>query len=120
MEKGQLARQGCCIVAGHHCTGGKHDSLKVHHVDAHMSKDCAPEEHQNHEQVDKVAKIGIVQVDMDWEWKGELFIAQCDHETSGHLGRDATHRWARDRGVDLTMETITHIIHECETCGAIK
>lgn len=28
------------------------------------------EEHQNNEQVDKAAKIGIAQVDLDWERKG--------------------------------------------------
>ncbi|KAK4811001.1 hypothetical protein QYF61_014473 [Mycteria americana] len=27
---------------------------------------------------------------------------------------------ARDRGVDLTMDTIAQVIHECETCAAIK
>ncbi|KAJ7411096.1 hypothetical protein BTVI_51222 [Pitangus sulphuratus] len=70
--------------------------------------------------VDKAAKIGIAQVDIDWEQKGELFIDQWTHETSGHVGRDATYRWARDQGVDLTMEAITQVIHECETCAAIK
>ena len=30
------------------------------------------------------------------------------------------YRWARDRGVDLTMEAITQVTHECETCAAIK
>ena len=59
-------------------------------------------------------------MDLDWERKGELFVARWAHETSGHLGRDATYRWARDRGVDLTMEAITQVTHECETCAAIK
>lgn len=42
-------------------------------------------------------------------WKGELFPAQWAHETcpEGHPGRDATHRWALDQGVDLTIEAIT-------------
>ncbi|RMC03326.1 hypothetical protein DUI87_20522 [Hirundo rustica rustica] len=35
-------------------------------------------------------------------------------------GRDATYRWARDRGVDLTMDNISQVIHNCETCAAIK
>ena len=29
--------------------------------------------------------------------------------------RDTTYRWAHDRGVDLTMDSITQDIHECET-----
>ena len=85
-----------------------------------MPKSRATEEHQNNEQVDKAAKIEVAQVDLDWERKGELFVARWAHETSGHLGRDATYRWARDRGVDLTMEAITQVTHECETCAAIK
>ncbi|GAB0207505.1 protein NYNRIN-like [Grus japonensis] len=38
----------------------------------------------------------------------------------GHQGRDGTYRWAHDRGVDLTMDAISQVIHECETCAAIK
>ncbi|KAK4806905.1 hypothetical protein QYF61_012626 [Mycteria americana] len=94
--------------------------VKVHHVDAHVPKGRAIEEHQNNQQVDQAAKIEVAQVDLDWQHKGELFIALWAHDTSGHLGRDATYRWARDRGVDLTMDTIAQVIHECETCAAIK
>ncbi|GAB0207069.1 mitochondrial enolase superfamily member 1 [Grus japonensis] len=95
-------------------------AVKVRHVDAHIPKSRAIEEHQNNEQVDEAAKSEVAQVDLDWERKGELFVARWAHETSGHLGRDATYRWARDRGVDLTMEAITQITHECEICAAIK
>ncbi|KAK4823895.1 LOW QUALITY PROTEIN: hypothetical protein QYF61_007960 [Mycteria americana] len=70
--------------------------------------------------VDQAAKIEVTQVDLDWQDKGELFIAQWAHDTSGHQGRDATYRWARDRGVDLTMDAIAQVIHECETCAAIR
>ncbi|KAK4829722.1 hypothetical protein QYF61_006183 [Mycteria americana] len=80
--------------------------VKVHHVDAHVPKNRATEEHQNNQQVDQAAKIEVAQVDLDWQHKGELFIARWAHDTSGHQGRDATYRWARDRGVDLTMDTI--------------
>ncbi|KAK4807124.1 hypothetical protein QYF61_018465 [Mycteria americana] len=80
----------------------------------------ATEEHQNNQQVDQAAKIEEAQVDLDWQHKGELFIARWAHDTSGHQGRDATYRWARDRGVDLTMDTIAQVIHECETCPAMK
>ncbi|KAK4807032.1 hypothetical protein QYF61_000361 [Mycteria americana] len=94
--------------------------VKVHHVDAHVPKSRATEEHQNNQQVDQAAKIEVAQVDLDWQHKGELFIAQWAHDTSGHQGRDATYRWAHDRGVDLTMDTIAQVIRECETCAAIK
>ena len=59
----------------------------------------------------------MAKVDLDWQHKGELFIARWAHDTSGHQGRDATYRWACDRGVDLTMDTIARVIHECETCS---
>ncbi|KAK4830577.1 LOW QUALITY PROTEIN: hypothetical protein QYF61_011755 [Mycteria americana] len=91
--------------------------VKVHHIDDHIPKSQATEEHQNNQQVDQAAKI---EVDLDWQHKGELFIAQWAHDTSGHQGRDATYRWAHDQEVDLTMDTIAQVIHECETCAAIK
>ncbi|GAB0208978.1 hypothetical protein GRJ2_003363500 [Grus japonensis] len=94
--------------------------VKVRHVDAHIPKSRATEEHQNNQQVDQAAKIEEAQVDLDWQRKGELFIARWAHDTSGHQGRDATYRWARDRGVDLSMDTISQVIHQCETCAAIK
>ncbi|GAB0203959.1 hypothetical protein GRJ2_002861500 [Grus japonensis] len=94
--------------------------VKVCQVDAHMPKSQATEEHQNNQQVDQAAKIEVAQVDLDWQHKGVLFIARWAHDTSGHQGRDVTYRWARDRGVDLTMDAISQVIHECETCAAIK
>ncbi|GAB0207801.1 hypothetical protein GRJ2_003245800 [Grus japonensis] len=94
--------------------------VKVCHNNAHVPKSWATEEHQNNQQVDQAAKIEVAQVDLDWQHKGELFIARWAHDTSGHQGRDATYRWARDRGVDLSMDTISQVIHECETCAAIK
>ena len=66
--------------------------------------------------MDQAAKIEVAHVDLDWQHKGELFMAQWAHGTSGHQGTDATYRWARDQGVDLTMDTITQVIHECEMC----
>ncbi|GAB0210089.1 hypothetical protein GRJ2_003474700 [Grus japonensis] len=44
-------------------------AVKVRHVDAHIPKSRATEEHQNNEQVDKAAKIEVAQVDLDWERK---------------------------------------------------
>ncbi|GAB0208828.1 hypothetical protein GRJ2_003348500 [Grus japonensis] len=94
--------------------------VKVRHVDAHIPKSRATEEHQNNQQVDQAAKIEVAQVDLDWQHKGELFIARWAHDPSGHQGRDATYSWARDRGVDLSMDAISQVIHQCETCAAIK
>ncbi|RMC03471.1 hypothetical protein DUI87_20670 [Hirundo rustica rustica] len=67
--------------------------VKVRHVDAHVPKSRANEEHRNNEQA---------------------------HDASGHQGRDATYKWARDRGVDLTIDSISQVIHDCEMCAAIK
>uniref|UniRef100_A0A8U7NWX1 ribonuclease H n=1 Tax=Corvus moneduloides TaxID=1196302 RepID=A0A8U7NWX1_CORMO len=94
--------------------------VRVRHVDAHVPKSRANEEHQNNKQVDQAAKIEVSQVDLDWKHKGELFLARWAHDASGHQGRDATYKWARDRGVDLTMDSISQVIHDCETCAAIK
>ena len=57
---------------------------------------------------------------MDWQHKGELFPAQWAHDASGHQGRDATYRWARDRGMDLTVDIIAQATHDCETSATIK
>ncbi|KAF4794261.1 hypothetical protein TURU_103254 [Turdus rufiventris] len=59
--------------------------VKVHHVDAHVPKSRANEEHQHNEQ-----------------------------------GRDATYKWVRNQGVDLTMDSISQVIHDCGKCTAIK
>ncbi|KAM6086134.1 uncharacterized protein LJ206_007568 [Theristicus caerulescens] len=56
--------------------------VKVRHVDAHVPKSRATEEHQNNQQVDQAAKIEVAQVDLDWQHKGELFLARWAHDTS--------------------------------------
>jgi len=58
--------------------------VKVRHEDAHIPKSWATEEHQNNHQVDQAAKIEMAQVDLDWQHKGELFIARWAHDTSDH------------------------------------
>ncbi|KAK4827441.1 hypothetical protein QYF61_017998 [Mycteria americana] len=91
--------------------------VKVHHVDAYIPNSWATEEHQNNQQVDQAPKSEVAQVDLDWQHKGELFVAWWAHDTSGHQGRDATDQErACDQGVDLTMDTVAQVIHECETC----
>ncbi|GAB0209419.1 hypothetical protein GRJ2_003407600 [Grus japonensis] len=47
-------------------------AVKVRHVDAHIPKSRATEEHRNNEQVDKAAKSEVAQVDLDWEHKGTV------------------------------------------------
>jgi len=69
-------------------------------MDAHVPKSRATEEHHNNHQVDEAAKTEVAQVHLHWQRKSELFIARWAHDTSGHQGRDATYRWARDQGVD--------------------
>ncbi|GAB0203788.1 hypothetical protein GRJ2_002844400 [Grus japonensis] len=39
--------------------------VKVRHVDAHLPKSRATEDHQNNQQVDQAAKIEVAQVDLD-------------------------------------------------------
>ncbi|KAK4827468.1 hypothetical protein QYF61_018261 [Mycteria americana] len=56
--------------------------VKVRHVDAHVpkSRDTCPE-HEDKLQVDQAAKTEVAQVDLDWQHKGELFIAKWAHDT---------------------------------------
>ncbi|TRZ16151.1 hypothetical protein HGM15179_010966 [Zosterops borbonicus] len=68
--------------------------VKIRHVDAHVPRSRANEEQQNNQQVDQAAKIGELKIDLDWEHKGELFLARWAHDASGHQGRDATCKWA--------------------------
>ncbi|TRZ06346.1 hypothetical protein HGM15179_020761, partial [Zosterops borbonicus] len=57
---------------------------------------------------------------LDWQHKSELFLAQWAHDGSGNQGRAATYRWTHDQGVNLTMDTISQVIHRCETCSVIQ
>lgn len=93
---------------------------KVHYINTHMPKSRDTEEHGNKEQVDRAARIEMAKVYLDCKYKGDLFIAQWAHDASGHLKKDAMYRWTRDRGVDLTIEAIEQVIHECEICSMIK
>lgn len=51
-------------------------AVTVHHVDAHVPKSHIAEEHQNNQQVDWAARIEVIQADLDWQRKDELFLAQ--------------------------------------------
>lgn len=41
--------------------------VKVCHEDAYISKGCAIEEYQNNQQLDKVARIEVDQVYLNWQ-----------------------------------------------------
>jgi len=47
---------------------------KVRHVDAHVSKSRATEEHQNNQQVDQAAKIEFTESQNGRGWKGPLWV----------------------------------------------
>ncbi|KAK4828801.1 hypothetical protein QYF61_000858 [Mycteria americana] len=109
MEAEQLAAQRQTSWAATYAAHVENLVVKVHHVDAHVPNSRATEEHQNNQQVDQAAKIEVAQVGLDWQHKGELFIAWWAHDSSVHQGRDAADTWARDRGVDLTMDTVAQV-----------
>ena len=58
--------------------------IKVCRVDAHITRSLATEEHENKQQVDQAAKIERAQMDLDCQYKGELFLAWWAHYTLGH------------------------------------
>jgi len=41
-----------------------------------VPKNQSAEEHKNYQQVDRAAKIKVAEEDLDWQHKGELFLAQ--------------------------------------------
>lgn len=55
---------------------------------AHVPKSRAAAEHQNNERVEMAARTEIAQVNLDWERKGELFVARWAHETLGETSRE--------------------------------
>ncbi|GAB0203253.1 hypothetical protein GRJ2_002790900 [Grus japonensis] len=65
--------------------------VKVHHVDAHVPKSQDTEEHQNNQQVDQAAKIEVAQVHLDWQHKGELFIAHGGPMTPQAIKEEMRH-----------------------------
>ncbi|GAB0208289.1 hypothetical protein GRJ2_003294600 [Grus japonensis] len=74
--------------------------VKVGHIDAHVPKSRATEEHQNNQQVDQAAKIEVAQVDLDWQHKGELFMShdgpmtpQAIKEEMEHIDGPAIEGW---------------------------
>lgn len=80
----------------------------------------ATEKLQNCQEEDQGARTEMARVDVDWLQKGELLIAWWAQGTSGHRGKDTTHRRACDRGVILTMDPTAHITHGREACTAVK
>ncbi|TRZ19944.1 hypothetical protein HGM15179_007093 [Zosterops borbonicus] len=56
--------------------------VRVHHGDAHMPKSRVQKEHCNNEHTDQDPPAKVSQVDVDWQHKGELFLAQWAHDAS--------------------------------------
>jgi len=62
----------------------------------------------------------VDQDNLHWQHKDELLLVRWAHDAADHQGRDATCIWAHNQEVDLIMDTIVQVIHEYETCTAIK
>lgn len=71
-------------------------TVKVRHGNAHVSNNWANEEHHNNEQMDWAVKTKVSQVYLDWQHKGELFLARWALDALGHQGRDMTYQWTHD------------------------
>ncbi|KAJ7424341.1 hypothetical protein BTVI_06853 [Pitangus sulphuratus] len=56
-------------------------TVRVRHVDAHVPKIRANEEHHNNKQADRAAQVKVSQLDLDWQHKGELFLTRWAHDT---------------------------------------
>lgn len=61
-----------------YCCLGKETTCGVCHADSHVPKSQTTEGHQNHQQVDQAANV--FPTDLDWEHKGELFLAWWVHQ----------------------------------------
>ncbi|GAB0207169.1 hypothetical protein GRJ2_003182500 [Grus japonensis] len=65
--------------------------VKVRHVDAHVPKSQATEEHQNNQQVDQAAQTEVVRLDLDWQRKGGLFISHGGPMTPQAIKEEMEH-----------------------------
>ena len=70
-----------------------------------------PFSHPSH-QVDQAARFEVIQIDLDWQNKVELFLSRWANETSGHQGRGMAYKFGGDRGVNLTMDAIAQVIRD--------
>lgn len=91
----------------------------VNHVD-HVPGSWANKEHHNNRHVDQADKMKVSQMDLGQQFKGEIFLTGGAHDASGHQGREVTHSWACNQGVDLTTDTASQANHDCEICAVIK
>ncbi|RMB96504.1 hypothetical protein DUI87_27037 [Hirundo rustica rustica] len=96
------------------------DTVKVRHVDAHVPKSRANEEHRNNEQVDQAAKIEVSKIDLDWQHKGELFLARWAHDASAIRAEMPPTSGPETEGWIEPWTVFSQVIHDCETCAAIK
>ena len=75
-----------CPIVARYCCLARAGVAKVHHVHPHVPNSGATEERLKNQQVDQAAKTEVAQVDLDWQQKGELFVAQCVHVIDGLAG----------------------------------
>ncbi|XP_053567042.1 uncharacterized protein LOC128656897 [Bombina bombina] len=93
-------------------------TVTIYHVDAHTNQDSL--EQLFNSIADEAAKVSTVEsedVDEEADNKG---VAQWAHQKSGHLGERATHRWALQRGIRLSMEVIKTEIANCPVCQHVR
>ncbi|XP_071597593.1 uncharacterized protein [Heliangelus exortis] len=97
-------------------------NVKVGYVETPVpkSRDTEGRGKKEEEQVDEDAVNYLSKIDLGWDLKGEMLVAQWAHNSWGHMGRESMYRWARARGVDLSSEAIEEVIRQCEICAARK
>ncbi|GAB0209276.1 hypothetical protein GRJ2_003393300 [Grus japonensis] len=83
--------------------------VKVCHVDAHVPKSRATEEHQNNQQVDQAAKIEVAQVDLDWQQR-------IESDNGTHFWNNLIDTWAKEHGI----EWVYHIPYHAPDSGKIE
>jgi len=122
MEEEQLAAQrqtylGCPIVA-QYCCPAREVGVKVRHVDGHIPKSWATEEHQTTSRWIRLLRLKWLRR----IWTGNIRVncLSLSGPMTPQTIRDAAYRWARDQGVGLTMDATAQVANKCETCTAIK
>lgn len=126
MEKDQLALErenhlGCCTVARHNCSGrevhcGSLSCRCSLYLRAGLLKNTTTGEGWT--QLPSLKCLRCI-------WTGNvrvnyLFLPQWAHGTSHQQERDATHWQAHDWGLELTMDSISQVIHNCKPRTAIQ
>lgn len=88
-------------------------AVKGHHVGAYLPMRWATEERQNNQQVDRAARIEVAWVGVGWQHQVNYFWLSGPMTPQG-IEENAACRWARGRGMDLTLDATTQATHERE------